>query len=105
MRLDTVERIETVSARQIEFAGGRMLLQYRGELLTIEDGGGVLDHGGDLTVLICRRDAGRREGVVVSRVLDVAEGSWMGGEMAIVQDRVMVVHGGSLPMEALRRVA
>ena len=40
--LDVVERIESVPLERIEYAGGRMMLQYRGELLPLEDEGGVL---------------------------------------------------------------
>src|SRR5271155_4800856 len=40
--LDVVERIESVPLAQIEYAGGRPLLQYRGELLPLKDEGNVL---------------------------------------------------------------
>ena len=40
--LDVVERIESVPLSQIEYAGGRALLQYRGELLPLTDDGNVL---------------------------------------------------------------
>jgi two-component system, chemotaxis family, sensor kinase CheA len=42
MPLSGVERIETVALSAIEFAGGRAMLQYRGELLPLEDEGNVL---------------------------------------------------------------
>ncbi len=37
--LDMVERIESVPLERIEYAGGRPLLQYRGELLPLKDAG------------------------------------------------------------------
>jgi len=40
--LNLVERIESVPLEEIEFAGGRAVLQYRGEVLTLEDEGEVL---------------------------------------------------------------
>jgi two-component system chemotaxis sensor kinase CheA len=42
MPLNRVERIETVPIAEIEFAGGRPLLQYRGDLLPLEDEGQIL---------------------------------------------------------------
>ena len=58
-----VERIESVPLSQIEYANGRALLQYRGELLPLRDDGRVLDEMESLelkgeesaaaTVLIC----------------------------------------------------
>jgi len=42
MPLKLVERIESVPVGEIEFAGGRAMLQYRGEVLPLEDDGGVL---------------------------------------------------------------
>ncbi len=61
--LDVVERIESVPLERIEYAGGRTMLQYRGELLPLEDDGELLQElagspGVVATVLICgeRRD-------------------------------------------------
>ena len=42
MPLNLVERIETVPISEIEFAAGQAVLQYRGELLPLEDDGEVL---------------------------------------------------------------
>jgi two-component system chemotaxis sensor kinase CheA len=42
MPLSAVERIETVPLSEIEYAGGRAVLQYRGELIPLEDDGNVL---------------------------------------------------------------
>lgn len=108
--LDVVERIESVSLTQIEYAGGRPLLQYRGELLTLRDDGRVLEElevaqgrGAEVsaTVLICG-GAGKemqRMGMVVRRVLDVSGGTLLerdaaSGEMelALVKEKLTMVH-------------
>jgi two-component system chemotaxis sensor kinase CheA len=93
--LDMVERIESVPLERIEYAGGRPLLQYRGELLTLKDEGDVLPEleagrqqgeGTQATVLICG-DSGfgaerRAAGIVVRRVLDVSTGKVLERETA-----------------------
>jgi two-component system chemotaxis sensor kinase CheA len=99
-----------VPMSRIEYAGGRPLLQYRGELLPLKDRGGVLadleaeggENGGEMlvTVLIYgdtdRR--GQRSGMVVRRVLDVSDGTLLGGDtidgmdLALVKERVTMVH-------------
>ena len=59
--LSVVVRIESVSIGQVEYAGDRPLLQYRGDLLPLEDRGGVLrelsegDEDATATVLICQK--------------------------------------------------
>ena len=82
-----VERIESVALELIEYAGGRPLLQYRGELLPLKDQGNVLpdleaarERGGEVlaTVLICGevgRGGEQRVGMVVRQVLDVSPGT------------------------------
>lgn len=109
--LKVVERIETVPLRSVEYAGGEPLLQYRGELLRLEDKGGVLTEAvalsgtevdRTLTVLICeggtREDgrAGRRVGMVVRQVLDVAVGevlpggcSRSGSDLVLIKNAVL----------------
>jgi two-component system chemotaxis sensor kinase CheA len=42
MPLSAVERIESVPIDEIEYAGGRAVLQYRGEVIPLENSGGVL---------------------------------------------------------------
>ena len=42
MPLSAVERIESVPMSEIEYAGGRAVLQYRGELIPLEDEDDVL---------------------------------------------------------------
>nr|WP_158945241.1 chemotaxis protein CheA [Granulicella sp. S190] len=109
--LDVVERIESVPLGQIEYAGGRPLLQYRGELLPLRDEGSVLREMEDarrqgeeplVTVLICgNADTQRtqRGGMVVRQVLDVSTGTLLeqdaaNGEMelALVKEKLMQVH-------------
>jgi two-component system chemotaxis sensor kinase CheA len=111
--LDVVERIESVPLGQIEYAGGRPLLQYRGELLPLRDEGSVLmelesaRQAGEeimVTVLICG-DAdvagAQRGGMVVRQVLDVSTGTLidqdeasqgMGMELALVKEKLTQVH-------------
>ncbi|MCU1225746.1 MAG: ATP-binding region, ATPase domain protein [Edaphobacter sp.] len=107
--LDVVERIESVPLEQIEYAGGRALLQYRGELLPLSDDGNMLaeleQEGGEeisVTVLICgTRGAGgvQRRGMIVRRVLDVSGGTLIDkdaeeGEMelALVKEKLTMIH-------------
>jgi two-component system, chemotaxis family, sensor kinase CheA len=109
--LDVVERIESVPLAQIEYAGGRPLLQYRGELLPLKDEGNVLadldaarQRGEEVmaTVLICG-DAGmggvQRGGMIVRQVLDVSNGTLVerdaatdGLELALVKEKLTLVH-------------
>jgi two-component system chemotaxis sensor kinase CheA len=108
--LNVVERIESVPLDQIEYAGGRALLQYLGELLPLTDEGNVLaeletEQPGDdvlATVLICGNAGagGRaRTGMVVRRVLDVSAGAVLekddatgGMELAIVKEKLTMIH-------------
>lgn len=109
--LDAVERIESVPLTQIEYAGGRPLLQYRGELLPLRDDGGVLteleemqERGGEasVTVLICGgsgKGEMQRTGMVVRRVLDVSGGTLIEKdatsgevELALVKEKLTMVH-------------
>jgi two-component system chemotaxis sensor kinase CheA len=109
--LSVVERIESVPIRQIEYAGGRAMLQYRGELLPLRDEGGVLvemkaaQENAVITVLICGGVGGERKlrfGMVVRKVLDVTVGALLEGDraangldLALVKERVTVVHSES----------
>jgi two-component system, chemotaxis family, sensor kinase CheA len=107
-----VERIESVPLERIEYAGGRPLLQYRGELLPLRDQGHVLPdleasqrRGEEVqaTVLICGDiglGEGQRAGMVVRRVLDVSTGTLLerdavsegtGMELALVDEKLTVV--------------
>jgi len=109
--LDVVERIESVPLGDIEYAGGRPLLQYRGELLPLRDEGNLLmelESAGQagketmVTVLICG-DASvggaQRGGMVVRQVLDVSSGTLIdqgeatqGMELALVKEKLTQVH-------------
>ena len=108
--LDVVERIESVPLTQIEYAGGRALLQYRGELLPLRDDGNLLpefEAGKQsedvlVTVLICANagaGGNHRIGMVVRRVLDVSSGRMLerdasadGMELALVKEKLTMVH-------------
>jgi len=99
--LTAVERIERVALSEVEFAGGRALLQYRGELLPLEDRGGVIEQSiamgaEDLTLLICERKAERgltqKFGMVVARVVDVAKGDLLAEDVQVCTDRVAIVN-------------
>lgn len=108
--LNAVERIESVPLSQVEYAGGRALLQYRGELLPLTDDGNVLSElemvqsGEEVlaTVLICNHagsGGSSRAGMVVRRVLDVSTGNILnkddatgGMELAIVKEKLTMVH-------------
>lgn len=113
--LSAVERIATVPLSAIEYAGGRPVLQYDGELLPLEDEGGLLrmlraGNSVAATVLICTRPVEfgaddeierRRIGVVVRRVLDVCAGELLpadtavcGSPVARVNERITALHRG-----------
>lgn len=119
--LSVVVRIESVALKDVEYAGDRPLLQYRGDLLPLEDRGGVLrdleavDPDGTATVLICQGPgagrAARRMGMVVRRVVEVATGDLMQADaticaerLAMVNERLTVVHE-AFPSMGLRDVA
>jgi two-component system chemotaxis sensor kinase CheA len=121
--LGLVERIESVPLSQVEYANGRALLQYRGELLPLRDDGHVIEEmyaDGSLldsaaTILICGEAGaanGQRLGVVVRRVLDVSEGVLIEGndstgnsELALVKDRLTTVFRGFENTSSLKEVA
>ena len=109
--LDAVERIETMPVDAIEFVNGRPMLQYRGELLAVEDRGGVLaqcmrQEEQEVTLIICLgQGSGRgsvsRFAMAVGRVVDVAEGDLIDAErlvhrerLALVSERLTAVHQG-----------
>jgi two-component system chemotaxis sensor kinase CheA len=99
--LTAVERIERVPVSEVEFAGGRALLQYRGELLALEDRGGVIDQSlslgtEELTLLICERrmphGVTKKIGMVVGRVVDVASGELLAEDVQVCTDRLAIVN-------------
>jgi two-component system chemotaxis sensor kinase CheA len=116
MPLSAVERIETVPLCEIEYAGGRAVLQYRGELIPLEDDDNVLralaraeaaasavaaasagnaaKDGATATVLICLRPEAhgvRRVGMVVRRVLDVSAGRLLAADAAASGEQLAMV--------------
>ena len=76
--LGDVLRIEQVPFARVEYIGYRPVLNFEGQLLPVEDSGGLLEAAaGDpamrIVVVVCR-DGGRHVGIAVSHVLDVAAG-------------------------------
>lgn len=81
--LDDVLRIEQLSFSRIEYIGRRPVINFAGQLMPVEDSGGLIDTacGGavgvedaNVIVVVCR-EGGRHVGIAVSQVLDVAAGS------------------------------
>ena len=77
--LADVLRIEQVPISRIEYIGYRPVLNFEGQLLPVEDTGGVIaaaegNADAQIIVVVCRE--GRRQvGVAVEHVLDVAAGA------------------------------
>jgi two-component system, chemotaxis family, sensor kinase CheA len=77
--LADVLRIERIPLSRIEYIGYRPVLNLDGQILPVEDSGGVLTTPGatsdtPLTVVVCR-EGNRHVGIAVNHVLDVAAGS------------------------------
>jgi two-component system, chemotaxis family, sensor kinase CheA len=76
--LSTVDRLEEFKPEQFEYAGGQIVVQYRGELLPIANLSDKADLATATTedevrnVLVCSHQ-GRRMGIVVDQILDVAD--------------------------------
>jgi len=73
-----VLRIEQLPLSRIEYIAGRPVLNFEGQLLPVEDSGGVLaavegNPEAKIIVVVCR-EGNRQVGIVVSHVLDVAAG-------------------------------
>ena len=76
--LGDVLRIERLPLSRIEYVGYRPVLNFEGQLLPVEDSGGVLaaangNPDAPLTIVVCR-EGSRQVGIAVSHVLDVAAG-------------------------------
>jgi len=76
--LADVLRIEQVPFSRIEYIGYRPVLNFEGQLLPVEDSGGILavaegNPEAQVVVVVCR-DGGRHVGIAVSHVLDVTSG-------------------------------
>jgi two-component system chemotaxis sensor kinase CheA len=77
VRLADVIRIEQVPVSRIEYIGMRPVLHFDGQLLVVEDAGGLLAEtrsDAQVIIVVCRETA-RQMGVAVSHVLDVTVGS------------------------------
>jgi two-component system chemotaxis sensor kinase CheA len=77
--LADVLRIEQLPLSRIEYIGYRPVLNFEGQLLPVEDSGGILaaaqgDPEAQVVVVVCR-DGNRHVGIAVSHVLDVTSGS------------------------------
>jgi two-component system chemotaxis sensor kinase CheA len=73
-----VLRIEQLPVSRIEYIGYRPVLNFEGQLLPVEDSGGVLaaaqgNPEAQIIVVVCR-EGNRHVGIAVSHVLDVAKG-------------------------------
>lgn len=110
--LADVLRIEQLKMSRIEYLGYRPVLNFDGQLLPVEDSGGVLanleaDPEAEIIVVVCR-EANRHVGIVVSQVLDVAFGGALfesgssreAGGVTLLQSRVtgIVDLGGVAPL-------
>jgi two-component system chemotaxis sensor kinase CheA len=76
--LADVLRIEQLPVSRIEYIGYRPVLNFEGQLLPVEDSGGVLaevqgNPSAQIVVVVCR-EGNRHVGIAVSHVLDVAAG-------------------------------
>jgi two-component system chemotaxis sensor kinase CheA len=76
--LGDVLRIEQLKVSRIEYIGYRPVLNIEGQLLPVEDSGGVLaavqhDPEAQIIIVVCR-EGNRHVGIAVSHVLDVAAG-------------------------------
>jgi two-component system, chemotaxis family, sensor kinase CheA len=76
--LADVLRIEQLPFSRIEYIGYRPVLNFEGQLLPVEDSGGILaaaegNSEAPIVVVVCR-DGNRHVGIAVSHVLDVTAG-------------------------------
>ena len=76
--LADVLRIEQLPLSRIEYIGFRPVLNFEGQLLPVEDAGGILaavqEHPEAQIVVVVCREGNRHVGIAVSHVLDVAAG-------------------------------
>jgi two-component system chemotaxis sensor kinase CheA len=108
--LADVLRIEQLPISRIEYIGYRPVLNFEGQLLPVEDTGGVLaavqeNPAAQIIVVVCREGT-RHVGIAVSHVLDVAAGSDLfeagtrqqAGGVTLLKQRVTgVVDLGAIP--------
>jgi two-component system chemotaxis sensor kinase CheA len=110
--LADVLRIEQLPLSRIEYIGYRPVLNFEGQLLPVEDSGGVLAAvegrpEAKIIVVVCR-EGNRHVGIAVSHVLDVAAGgdlfeagtSQRTGGVTLLKNRVtgVVDLGGVAPL-------
>ena len=110
--LADVLRIEQLPLSRIEYIGERPVLNFEGQLLPVEDSGGVLaaaegNAERKIIVVVCR-EGKRHVGIAVSHMLDVAAGSDLfeagtsqrTGGLTLLKDRVtgVVDLGGVAPL-------
>ncbi|MGA2216848.1 MAG: chemotaxis protein CheW [Terracidiphilus sp.] len=114
--LKDVLRIEQLPLSRIEYIGYRPVVNFEGQLLPVEDTGGILAAGqgqderegeAQIIVVICR-EGDRQVGIAVSHVLDVAAGgdlfeagtSQHAGGVTLLRNRVtgVVDLGGIAPL-------
>ena len=77
--LGDVLRIEQMPVSRIEYVGVRPVINFEGQLLPVDDTGGVLaasegNPEAQIVVVVCR-EGNRHVGIAVSHVLDVATGA------------------------------
>jgi two-component system chemotaxis sensor kinase CheA len=112
--LADVLRIEQLPLSRIEYIGYRPVLNFEGQLLPVEDSGGVLaaaqgNPNAQIIVVVCR-EGNRHVGIAVSHVLDVAAGADLfeagttlrTGGVTLLKERVtgVVDLGGVAPLPA-----
>jgi two-component system chemotaxis sensor kinase CheA len=120
--LKDVLRIEQLPLSRIEYIGYRPVLNFEGQLLPVEDSGGILaeaagsspDSNAQIIVVVCR-EANRQVGIAVSHVLDVAAGgdlfeagtSQQTGGVTLLKERVtgVVDLGGVEPLPVVENAA
>ena len=117
--LANVLRIEQVPVSRIEYIGCRPVLNFEGQLLPLEDSGGVLaaaqeNPGKQIIVVVCS-EGQRHVGIAVSHVLDVAGGGDLfeagtgrpAARVTLLKDRVtgVVDLGGTPPLPVADAVA
>jgi len=112
--LTEVLRIEQIPLSRIEYIGYCPVLNFEGQLLPVEDSGGVLaavegNPNAQIIVVVCR-EGNRHVGIAVSHVLDVAAGGDLfeagttqrTGGVTLLKNRVtgVVDLGGVAPLPA-----
>jgi two-component system chemotaxis sensor kinase CheA len=120
--LADVLRIEQLPLSRIEYIGYRPVLNFEGQLLPVEDSGGVLaaadqaegNPEAQIIVVVCR-EGNRHVGIAVSHVLDVAAGgdlfeagtSQRTGGVTLLKNRVtgVVDLGGVAPLPGAANTA